>query len=284
MTLLLCDVGNSRVKTVTSDANDGVAGAPCLRELPDCIDSEKVIATDARDLSADLFRRIFRQQAGIAPSAHVDTVWVSSVRAGGGNNEAIITAARNVYDAGTVFAYAAFDVFGMSSDYDVTTIGVDRFLAMLGARGLFSEPCVVADCGTVTTIDLLDASGHHSGGLIMPGLGMMRRGLHADTDGLPPLDELPRQISPGEGGRILMRDTRGAMEQGCRAALRYAIAGVAKASGVNVVVITGGDAGQIRDTRDAQDTQDNRDIQWQHRPYLVLEGLAYYAQHVRGKA
>lgn len=50
-------------------------------------------------------------------------------------------------------------------------LGVDRWLAMLGSRLSTRGPSCVADLGTATTVDVIDATGQHLGGWILPGLG-----------------------------------------------------------------------------------------------------------------
>jgi type III pantothenate kinase len=65
------------------------------------------------------------------------------------------------------------------------TLGVDRWHALIGARGLVAGPCLVVMAGTATTIDRLDADGRFPGGLILPGLDLMRQTLARDTAGLP---------------------------------------------------------------------------------------------------
>jgi type III pantothenate kinase len=59
--------------------------------------------------------------------------------------------------------------------------GADRFAALVAARRNFEQPCIVVDCGTAVTIDALTASGEHPGGLILPGLDLMRRSLVEHT-------------------------------------------------------------------------------------------------------
>jgi type III pantothenate kinase len=46
--------------------------------------------------------------------------------------------------------------------------------------------CVI-DCGTAITLDVVDAAGNHQGGLIVPGLDMMRRSLVKETAAIGPL-------------------------------------------------------------------------------------------------
>jgi type III pantothenate kinase len=64
-------------------------------------------------------------------------------------------------------------------------LGVDRWCALIGARGLGRTAAIVVMAGTATTIDTLDADGNFLGGLILPGGDLMRRALAVDTAALP---------------------------------------------------------------------------------------------------
>ena len=64
-------------------------------------------------------------------------------------------------------------------------LGVDRWCALIGARGLSPLPAVVVMAGTATTIDTMNAEGEFLGGLILPGLELMRRSLARETAALP---------------------------------------------------------------------------------------------------
>ena len=64
-------------------------------------------------------------------------------------------------------------------------LGVDRWCALIGARAITTAPCVVVMAGTATTVDTLDGDGRFRGGLILPGLDLMRRSLARDTAALP---------------------------------------------------------------------------------------------------
>ena len=58
---------------------------------------------------------------------------------------------------------------------DPSKLGVDRFLAMLGALERFPDiPLLVIDAGSAVTFDVLDSKGLHQGGLIMPGIKALR--------------------------------------------------------------------------------------------------------------
>lgn len=64
-------------------------------------------------------------------------------------------------------------------------LGVDRWLAMLAMRQLFPEAACVIDCGTAITVDFIDAQGQHLGGVISPGLSLMKLSLAQGTAQLP---------------------------------------------------------------------------------------------------
>ena len=68
--------------------------------------------------------------------------------------------------------------FGIRNAYaDPVRLGVDRWLAILAGRELFNGPLCVVDCGTALTIDVLAEDGRHLGGLIVPGMQLMRDSL-----------------------------------------------------------------------------------------------------------
>ena len=68
-------------------------------------------------------------------------------------------------------------------------LGSDRWAAMIGARGLVGGmPVLVVVSGTATTIDFVDAGGEFTGGVILPGVGLMIRSLHEGTAALPDAD------------------------------------------------------------------------------------------------
>ncbi|MCX7149321.1 MAG: type III pantothenate kinase [Rhodocyclales bacterium] len=75
---------------------------------------------------------------------------------------------------------------GVTNGYDnPRQLGADRWAALIAARALHAGPCVVAMAGTATTIDALDDKGVFRGGLILPGLSLMRAALARNTADLP---------------------------------------------------------------------------------------------------
>lgn len=72
---------------------------------------------------------------------------------------------------------------GLVNSYEhPENMGVDRWLAAVAAFAQCQSACLVVDCGSAVTMELISADGHHRGGYIVPGLGLMRRSLFQDTD------------------------------------------------------------------------------------------------------
>ncbi|SEK38418.1 transcriptional regulator [Pseudoxanthomonas sp. GM95] len=88
-------------------------------------------------------------------------------------------------------------------------LGVDRFLAMLGARTHGTGPWLVAGVGTALTIDAIAEDGRHLGGRIAPSPQLMRQALHRAAAQLP-----------ADGGLFdeFACDTPDALASGCEGA------------------------------------------------------------------
>ena len=63
-------------------------------------------------------------------------------------------------------------------------LGIDRWLCLLALRHHHPLPACVVDCGTAITVDMLDVGGIHLGGLIIPGLTLMKKSLNQGTQQL----------------------------------------------------------------------------------------------------
>ena len=64
---------------------------------------------------------------------------------------------------------------------DPTALGVDRWLAIVGAVNRYGKPIVIWDLGTATTLDAVDGKGDHLGGMILPGPATMLNSLRRET-------------------------------------------------------------------------------------------------------
>ncbi|HTJ96878.1 MAG TPA: type III pantothenate kinase [Rhodocyclaceae bacterium] len=75
---------------------------------------------------------------------------------------------------------------GVRNGYrDITQLGADRWVALIAARGIHEGASLVVNAGTATTIDILEADGVFRGGLILPGIELMRHSLARNTAQLP---------------------------------------------------------------------------------------------------
>jgi type III pantothenate kinase len=93
-------------------------------------------------------------------------------------------------------------------------LGADRWAALIGARSLHPGSTLVVMAGTATTVDLLDGQGLFRGGLILPGLDLMRRSLARNT---AQLDLLPGEF------RDTPTNTADAIFSGCLSAQAGAV-------------------------------------------------------------
>lgn len=67
------------------------------------------------------------------------------------------------------------------------TLGIDRALALLGAKTRYGQPCLVIDAGTALSLTGIDAANRLVGGAILPGLQLQLRSLSEHTAALPML-------------------------------------------------------------------------------------------------
>ncbi len=141
-------------------------------------------------------------------------------------------------------------------------LGVDRFLALLGAHARGDDATLVVGVGTALTVDWLDADGRHLGGRIAPSPTLMRDALHARAAHLP-----------ASGGRYVEfgDDTDDALESGCTGAalalIERSLQAAAQAGATPKLLVHGGGA-------EALLARLPRAV---HAPTLVLEGLARWA-------
>lgn len=141
-------------------------------------------------------------------------------------------------------------------------LGIDRWLAVVAAFNQFRQPCVVVDAGSALTVDLVDGSGQHLGGYIVPGLTMMRQALFEGTNQVK-VDALSKaSVEPG-------RSTRQAVTNGSllmvKSMIESAIESLKSETDVVQIVITGGDGDYLVKVLNEQVC---------YLPELVMDGLA----------
>ena len=107
----------------------------------------------------------------------------------------------------------------------IERMGVDRWLAILGANRRLPGRFAVVDAGSALTIDIVADSGHHEGGYIIPGLELMERALLLDTDRVRFEEEAGYELRPG-------RSTAEAVRHGIAVAQAGAVGLALKLAGV----------------------------------------------------
>jgi type III pantothenate kinase len=126
-----------------------------------------------------------------------DQIWVSSVAGEAGETE-LRALLKGRWKPEPWFARSEAETGGLVNSYsEPSRMGVDRWLAMLGARARERGPLCVVDAGSALTIDLVDASGQHEGGFIIPGPELMERALLLDTDRVRFEEEIDPGLAPG---------------------------------------------------------------------------------------
>ena len=251
MKALLLDVGNSRIKWGVLDDGE-------IRRTGH-IAQQKIHDRGLQVLTTKLPRR-------------VDEVLVSNV-------------------AGTSFATRLSGVVGMHCECDVhfarseksgwglqnsyaqpRRMGVDRWVAMVGAWAEIQSSCLVVDVGTAITLDAIDGRGAHLGGQIMPGVGTMASALTAATSDIPLVRPLPAR--KGADMQMFASTTAAAVREGTPNAVAGAVDRATRTLRSKryrpTILLTGGDASRILTALS---------VAPRHRPHLVLQGLAHMLEH-----
>ena len=141
-------------------------------------------------------------------------------------------------------------------------LGIDRWLALLAVRHHHGLPACVVDCGTAITLDILDVQGRHLGGMIAPGLTMMKQALVQGTETLQSFQD---EFAVG-----LADATDAAIDNGALfAAVGLVEAVVARQGQEMLLLFTGGDARRIAG---------NTNLAPVIEPDLVLQGLTVILQ------
>ena len=147
-------------------------------------------------------------------------------------------------------ACPAVALAGVRNGYEqYERLGLDRWLAVVGAHQLSRKAALIIDLGTAVTSDFVAADGRHLGGFICPGVPLMRTQLRTHTRRTRyDSDEEAQALENLVPGRA----TAEAVERGCLLMLRgfvggqYAMAGELLGGGVDVF-LTGGDAPLVMD-------------------------------------
>lgn len=162
-----------------------------------------------------------------------------------------------------VIAKSSAQALSITNAYEeASKLGVDRWLGLIALQHYYPENACVIDCGTAITIDVLNDKGLHLGGLISPGLQLMKRSLFQGAENLSNVEQ---QFSVG-----LSDTTDSAIFSGTLLAATGLIDKVISefCCSAKTIVLTGGDAELISKHLNYKVIIEND---------FVLEGLSLYS-------
>ncbi|MGZ8186002.1 MAG: type III pantothenate kinase [Methylobacter sp.] len=234
---LLVDIGNTRLKWGVAKDSYIIAGQPLSHHQ---VNSYDLI---------EIWKKI-------APPQHLAISCVSSSHL----LELVRSVAVELWpDVDIIIAKSQAQAFGVYNAYEQPrNLGVDRWLSLVAARRYYPGLACITDCGTAITLDLMDAQGKHQGGLISPGLTLMRKSLAQGTEAL--------KWSAMNYAFGLANFTEAAIYSGTLAAVCGLIEHVLSKQPENIqLILTGGDAGCVAEQLAYKPIID---------PDLVLRGLS----------
>lgn len=253
MSALLLDVGNSRLKWGVLD--DGV-----IRRTGH-ISQDKIREQGLSVLTTKLPRR-------------VDVVRASNVA--GTSFATRLSGVVGLHcNADVHFARSEKRGWGVTNSYrQPRRLGVDRWVAMIGAWAELQCACLIVDAGTAVTLDAVDDQGTHLGGQIIPGVETMLESLSLATSDIPLVKSSPKQSS--NDLKMFGRNTAAAVREGARNAVAGAIERAFRTLQSNAynptIILTGGGATRILGALEVSPV---------HRPNLVLHGLAHMLEEAQ---
>ncbi len=165
---LLIDIGNSRIKWAIE--NKGLLSVPSLNSTSHC---------DFASYCGEHWSKIKKP----------DKVVVSNVA--GPNIQARLDNWLNEqWGIASQQLIPQKSAFGVTNGYkNPKKLGADRWACLLAVKNNFDLPACIVDCGTAITVDYIECSGIHKGGLIIPGFELMERSLIDHTYDIAQLAE-----------------------------------------------------------------------------------------------
>jgi len=161
------------------------------------------------------------------------------------------------------------DISSDKLDYETPeSLGIDRYLACVGAIYKSGDAVVVIDAGTACTIDYMDENKVFRGGVIMPGLRILENGLQQYAPALPAVE---RSIPDKWPGKSTSKSLQWGITGVFLDAINKALDRYHNEYGSFRLWLTGGDAQLIQNHIDKRATIDSN---------LVFEGMRIFAQSI----
>ena len=151
------------------------------------------------------------------------------------------------------------------------SVGIDRLLGAVAVNRIRTDhrPAVVIDLGTAITVDVISAEGAFRGGVILPGIQMSARALHAFTDRLPEVSLSDEAVPESLIGQSTGTAISSGIYWGIVGALRTLLEELnCEMKQEPEVFVTGGHVERVVEALNFTLT---------HEPHLVLSGIACVA-------
>ena len=259
-TLLLADVGNTRIKLAVVEDQGGGS-----RRLPRIARRQDLVSREFRSQNLESWL------AGVAPGPAVLLVASVHEAAAVRLEAAVAEVSATRHRAVRQRRIAHLDLPLAVLVDEPHRVGIDR-LAGAAAAALVKDPArpaIVVDCGTATTVNLVSVAGEFLGGAILPGFALMARALAEGTSRLPEVAALDHAPPPALPGRSTQAAIAAGIGWGIRGAVERIVAEAQRPfAGAAQVILTGGSAGLVRDCLPGAVEQ----------PDLVLAGIALAAE------
>lgn len=160
---LLVDIGNTRIKWAV-EVNGVVEKSSAINHQPTYLEQIQQIWSKIESPEILAISSVSNQQI-------VDQ---------------LLTLAKILWpNVSCVIAKSTAQAFAVTSGYkEAGKLGVDRWMGLIALRHYYPGDSCLIDCGTAITIDVLNKQGLHLGGLISPGIQLMKQSLFQGTENL----------------------------------------------------------------------------------------------------
>ena len=239
---VLVDIGNTRIKWCTEkDSHLSKVHAISYKQID--------IAEELQPQWSDL-----EEPAVLA---------ISSVAAKQVSSQIIAIAKQNWPKIHLLIAKTSASTCSVTNAYQhPEKLGVDRWLGLIALHHFYPGNSCIVDCGTAITIDFIDKQGLHLGGVISPGIQLMRQSLLQGTAEL--------SLTGQDESLEISNQTESAIYAGTLNAVAGLIEKVVKKNKLGgAIVITGGDGSLLSKYIDCKGIVD---------PDFILKGLFLYCQ------
>lgn len=233
--MLLVDAGNTRIKWQLRSQVESVGGS----------------VDDIEALASQFSLLALRGQQLVVASVRGDDFF-----------DSVATRFSDLAPA-PIHCLTAAEFNGLVNGYaDYRRLGIDRWLAIIGARGHVPVgELVVVDVGTALTVDYVDADNRHHGGYIVPGFTTLVQSLNQHTHRIA-VSALALERATDFGAT-----TDEAVNRGCQRMLSALVADIGAQYPLAEIVCTGGGADLLGGVFDGR-TRICKD--------LIFDGMAYY--------